>query len=116
MNADDRWMQQRLEHYRKITPHPGTACHYCRSLATWREIDERGNPTPGTEWCYCSGCGRRLHGNVSPWREKAFEDWMATSFMCRNKRKWRAHNAYTRMRKVANFPRNYVVIEHGRPI
>lgn len=81
MDYQERWMQARIAHYRAITPHPGTTCYWCGALATWIEIGEHCQPTPGTEWCYCSECGRRLRGEVSPWSRLALDDWLQTPYM-----------------------------------
>lgn len=92
------WFHLRLAHHRASTPHPGTQSRCCHALYAWREIDERGNPSPGNEYCYCSGCGRRLRGELSPWYELARADWMDTNYMQRQQIKWRNTRAHKRIK------------------
>jgi hypothetical protein len=109
-NMND-WMHERLEHYRAVTPHPGTTCWYCGGLAEWREVNESGRPTPGTEWCFCSACGQRLRGEVSPWSEKASSDWKATPHMQRMRIKWRSQAARKRVKFGCSLGRRHVLAD-----
>lgn len=94
----DLWFSGRLALHRASTPHPGTTCWRCGALAQWRETDERGRPTPGYEWCFCSGCGRRLPGQVSPWSAKAKQDWDNTRYMRRHRRQRDRDHAHRRVK------------------
>jgi hypothetical protein len=111
MSTMNDWMRARLAHYRAITPHPGTTCWYCHGLAEWREINERGAATPGTEWCYCSSCGQRLRGEVSPWADKAGADWKATPYMQRQIAGWRNQRAHKRIKFDYSLGRRRVLID-----
>lgn len=95
MDKMSRFFTARLAHYRAITEHPGTTCRHHGGLVEWRQIDENGRPTPGTEWAYCP-TGHRMHGEVSPWSAKATEDWRNTRYMKRQAIRW--SNDRTRLR------------------
>jgi hypothetical protein len=111
MNYEQRFFTERLAHHKATMTHPGTTCYRCGALAEWRQIAEDGRQTPGTEWCYCSGCGIRLHGEVSPWNDAAGDDWSKTPYMVRNSRRWALERIYGRIKHRAGIPASYRLIE-----
>lgn len=99
----DQWFHAKLAEHRATTPHSGETSYCCRALVEWREMDERGNPTPGHEKCYCP-CGNRQVGRLSPWYDKAYADWMNTPYMIRSKRRWHLSRVYGRIKHRSGIP------------
>lgn len=106
----EAWQSARLAHYRAITPHPGTTCRHHGGLVEWREINESGRPTPGTEWAYCP-TGHRMRGEVSPWADKAHADWRNTGYMKRQTAKWNNARTANRIKFSCDLGRRVTLID-----
>lgn len=83
--AMDAYIQQQWATHRAVMTHtPATTRTECggRHGGDWDRFEWRGE-TERDEKAYCTCCGRRALGQISPWKDAAIDDWYATPYMRR---------------------------------